>query len=241
MANTGPKSMLNETTGGGGVTENIAEKSSAISEMVLSGMNACSVSKTIVNKQQQHSHTTFSTSKQQSFTSLAGSSTHSLSTVNVSTSSSSSMSSSSTTSAALAMAAATAMSSIVMSSNSSAQHQSTSSAASSATQPSSSLRKTHTLSFLHNEDLLSAKLSSVSSSKETNNQFGFESACQQRSALTLSRSISFNDQRRHQLQRTTVQRTESSRDSTTDMRRKISILSPIYNLQGFDSSSDLSL
>lgn len=207
--------MLNETTGGG-VTENNAEKSSAISEIVLSGTNACSVAKTIVNK---HSHTTFT--KQQNFTSLAAGSSN-VSTVNVSSS----------TSAALAAAAETAMSSIVMSSSTSSS-------------TTSSMRKVHTLSFLHNEDLLSAKLSSVSASIDSQHQQFQQLQQQQQRAsqtksLTLNRSISFNDQRRVQMQRSTIQRTESTRESST-MGRKISILTPIYNLQGFDSSSDLSL
>lgn len=216
MANTGSESMLNETTGGG-VTENNAEKSSAISEIVLSGTNACSVAKTIVNK---HSHTTFT--KQQNFTSLAAGSSN-VSTVNVSSS----------TSAALAAAAETAMSSIVMSSSTSSS-------------TTSSMRKVHTLSFLHNEDLLSAKLSSVSASIDSQHQ-QFQQLQQQQQqrasqtkSLTLNRSISFNDQRRVQMQRSTIQRTESTRESST-VGRKISILTPIYNLQGFDSSSDLSL
>lgn len=215
MANTGSESMLNETTGGG-VTENNAEKSSAISEIVLSGTNACSVAKTIVNK---HSHTTFT--KQQNFTSLAAGSSN-VSTVNVSSS----------TSAALAAAAETAMSSIVMSSSTSSS-------------TTSSMRKVHTLSFLHNEDLLSAKLSSVSASIDSQHQQFQQLQQQQQRAsqtksLTLNRSISFNDQRRVQMQRSTIQRTESTRESST-VGRKISILTPIYNLQGFDSSSDLSL
>lgn len=170
--------MLNETTGGG-VTEKNAEKSSAISEIVISGTNACSVAKTI------KSHTFSSSSKQQqNFTSHAE--THS---------------SSSTT--------------------------------------TSSLRKVHTLSFLHNEDLLATTPTTTVSLKDSPSfhelmqdvHHVHERAKMTQKALTLSRSISFNDQRR-QFQRCSVQRTESTKEY--DMKRKMTILSPIHGC--FDSS-----
>jgi hypothetical protein len=213
MANTDSKSMLNETTGGS-VTENNAEKSSAISEIVISGTNACSVAKTM-----SQIFTTSSTSKQQqqNFTSLCENSS--------------------------------SMSSLMSTTTLSSQQQS-------HQQQHQQLRKVHTLSFLHNEDLLSSKSSSSLMSKDFHDFPSMTTSQQQqqqqenssekvtkmiqKQALTLSRSISFNDPRRQQFQRSSVQRTESTKEY--DIKRKMTILSPIHsNFHGcFDSSSELS-
>lgn len=199
MANTNSKSMLNETTGGG-VTENNAEKSSAISEIVISGTNACSVAKTMshIFSTSSSSSSTMSKQQQQHFASLSAENSSSSSLI-------------STTSQQQQQ-----------------QHQ--------------QLRKVHTLSFLHNEDLLSSKTFS-----KDFHDFAMESSekvtkMMQKQGLTLSRSISFNDPRRQQQfqQRSSVQRTESTKEY--DIKRKMTILSPIHsNFHGcFDSSSELS-
>jgi hypothetical protein len=90
------------------------------------------------------------------------------------------------------------------------------------------MRKTKTLSFLHNEDLFATGSGAAMIAADSGS--GDDKLIP--TASHLFRSISFQEQRR-QVQKSSLQRAESGRESTGDANslRKMAILSPKHSLQ----------
>lgn len=113
------------------------------------------------------------------------------------------------------------------------QKQQSSIASSSSSIASSSLetmKKTKTLSFLHNEDLFATGTTMISGGNSSSNSLHGDDKLLP-TASHLFRSISFQEQRR-QYQKSGLQRTESGRESgETSAIRKMAILSPKHSLQ----------
>lgn len=116
------------------------------------------------------------------------------------------------------------------------QHKQQSSVASSSSSSIASLatetmRKTKTLSFLHNEDLFTAGATAISGGNSSSNSLLGDDKLVP-TASHLFRSISFQEQRR-QFQKTSLQRAESGRESGGEASavRKMAILSPKHSLQ----------
>ena len=113
------------------------------------------------------------------------------------------------------------------------QKQQSSIASSSSSIASSSLetmRKTKTLSFLHNEDLFATGTTMISGGNSSSNSLHGDDKSLP-TASHLFRSISFQEQRR-QYHKSGLQRTESGRESgETSAIRKMAILSPKHSLQ----------
>jgi hypothetical protein len=105
---------------------------------------------------------------------------------------------------------------------------SSSSIASSATE--TAMRKTKTLSFLHNEDLFTTGTTMISGGNSSSNSL-YNDEKLVPTASHLFRSISFQEQRR-QYQKSSLQRTESGREyGDVSGLRKMAILSPKHSLQ----------
>lgn len=91
-------------------------------------------------------------------------------------------------------------------------------------------RKTKTLSFLHNEDLF-ATGTTISGGNSSSNSLHNDDKLLP-TASHLFRSISFQEQRRQYQKSTSVQRTESGKESSDSSgARKMAILSPKHSLQ----------
>jgi hypothetical protein len=91
------------------------------------------------------------------------------------------------------------------------------------------MKKTKTLSFLHNEDLFTA--GSITAAGNSSNSLHSTDEKLLPTASHLFRSISFQEQRR-QIQKSSLQRTESGRESGDSTAiRKMAILSPKHSLQ----------
>lgn len=104
---------------------------------------------------------------------------------------------------------------------------SSSSIASSSTE---TMKKTKTLSFLHNEDLFTAGTTMISGGNSSSNSLHNDDKLMP-TASHLFRSISFQEQRR-QFQKSSLQRTESGRESgDLSSARKMAIISPKHSLQ----------
>lgn len=113
------------------------------------------------------------------------------------------------------------------------QKQQSSIASSSSSIASSSfetMKKTKTLSFLHNEDLFTAGTTMISGGNSSSNSLQSDDKLLP-TASHLFRSISFQEQRR-QYQKSGLQRTESGKESgEISAFRKMAILSPKHSLQ----------
>lgn len=103
-----------------------------------------------------------------------------------------------------------------------------SSSSSIASLATETMRKTKTLSFLHNEDLFTAGATVISGGNSSSNSLHNDDKLVP-TASHLFRSISFQEQRR-QYQKSSLQRAESGRESAGDAVRKMAILSPKHSL-----------
>lgn len=93
------------------------------------------------------------------------------------------------------------------------------------------MRKTKTLSFLHNEDLFATGTSTMISGGNSSSNSLHNDDKLMPTASHLFRSISFQEQRR-QCQQSSLQRTESGKESgDISAVRKMAILSPKHSLQ----------
>lgn len=106
-----------------------------------------------------------------------------------------------------------------------------SSSTSSITSSIEAMRKTKTLSFLHNEDLFETGTTMITGGKNSSNSLHNDDKSLP-TASHLFRSISFQEQRRQYNQKSTLQRTESGKESgDLSSTRKMAILSPKHSLQ----------
>lgn len=93
------------------------------------------------------------------------------------------------------------------------------------------MRKTKTLSFLHNEDLFETGTPMIAGGNSSSNSLHSEEKSLPTSSH-LFRSISFQEQRRQYSQKSTLHRTESGKESgDLSSTRKMAILSPKHSLQ----------
>lgn len=108
----------------------------------------------------------------------------------------------------------------------------TSSSSSSIASSTETIKKTKTLSFLHNEDLFSTGTMISDRNSSSNSLYNYNDDKWLPTASHLFRSISFHERRQNQ--KSTLQRTESGKEGSTatgDFSRKMAILSPKHSLQ----------